>query len=177
LGKTDDHSPKGLRLREVVTWISRDAIDQLSLAASRKDPLETGGLILGYWASAREAVITEISLPGPGAAHYRYSYRPDYQHDEEVVRRIHSESHGVLTYLGDWHTHPGTKRPYLSFKDKRAVHRIANSVEARTPRPLALVCAGAGNEWRPKVWVGEEAVTVFGKRFLATIPTNLVEYS
>jgi integrative and conjugative element protein (TIGR02256 family) len=160
----------------VKTWIPMTAVERLANAAAAEYPLETGGLIIGYWANSREAVITGVSLSGPKARHSRYSYRPDYEHDIEVIRNVYDASAGVQTYLGDWHTHPNTTRSYLSFKDRRALHRIANSPEARAPRPLGMVCAGSGAEWRPKVWVGEEAWTAFGWRFLVTIATTLVEY-
>lgn len=166
-----------MRVSKVITWIPTAAVEKLASAAATKYPLETGGLILGYWANSREAVITEVSLPGPTAGHFKYSYSPDYDHDIDVVSQTYEASGGVQTYLGDWHTHPNTMRPYLSLKDRRALHRIANSAEARTPRPLGMVCAGSCAEWRTKVWVGEEAWTVFGWRFLVTVATTLVEYS
>ena len=132
----------------VKTWLAHDAIRTLAEAANAKYPLETGGLLLGYWSGIYEAVISSVSLPGPEAKHYRYSYRPDYEHDIEVVRRVYTGSKGVHTYLGDWHSHPGTTRPYLSIKDRLALHRIANSFEARTARPLSMVCGFRPNDWR-----------------------------
>ena len=176
MGWAGNHAAERLWVPKITTWIPRAVIAAVSEAANSQEPYETGGLLLGYWSSTREAVITQVSFPGPNAAHFRYSYRPDYEHDIDVVRRSHTSSNGSETYLGDWHTHPGTVRPYLSFKDKRVLHRIANAPDARTPRPLGMVCAGSADHWRLKIWVGEEALTVFGTRFLVTVPTQILEY-
>lgn len=81
-----------------------------------------------------------------------------------------------MTYLGDWHSHPNSLRPYLSPKDRRALRKIAISEEAQVLRPLSLVCAGTPENWEEGVWVGEMAKFFWNISYLAVAPGSLVAY-
>lgn len=160
----------------VDVWLSTESLRSLHGYAGRHHPNEAGGLLLGYWSSPRECVVQAVTGPGPKAEHHRYKYIPDYAHDEEQALAWFEHSGGVTAYLGDWHSHPNTRSPYLSSKDRRALRNIAGSVAAKAPRPLSLVCAGGPSEWRPAIWVGEMARYWFGLSFLAVIRTNIIDY-
>lgn len=101
-------------------------------------PLETGGVLMGYWGSANEAVITAVIGPGPKAMHKKRSFRPDSAYHEQEIARLYAESGRTETYLGDWHTHPGAAA-YMSFRDEETLNTIANYQEARLQRPLMMI--------------------------------------
>lgn len=157
-------------------WISQESLNALHVASADWFPLEAGGLLIGYWCSPNECVIQHATTPGAGAKHSRYGYVPDYEHDERQTARFHARSDGVSMYLGDWHSHPNTRSPYLSPQDRRALRNIALSEDARVPRPLSLVCAGTPGEWRQSIWMGEIAHYWFGMSFLAAIRARVLPY-
>jgi len=130
-------------------WISGEHIRILEKHARAHAENETGGLLMGYWNTSHEVVITHVSTAGPAATHSRKNYDPDMDYDAAVVRIIHSGSRGVNTYLGDWHSHPkGISR--LSRTDKKAMTHISESTAA--PVPLMAILAGHGEIWKIGIW-------------------------
>lgn len=135
-------------------WVPEKAIFEMIAEAKRTNPLETGGILMGYWvAPSAEAVIVGQVGPGPRATHRRYSFEPDYEWQEAEIARIYRKSHRQHTYLGDWHTHPsGTSR--LSWKDLRAMREIAQCRDARVVVPIMALLSGASS-WSLHMWSGE----------------------
>lgn len=101
-------------------------------------PFETGGILMGYWGSATEAVITAVIGPGPKAVHKKRAFRPDSAYHEQEIARLYAQSGRTETYLGDWHTHPGAAA-YMSFRDEETLSTIANHKEARLQTPLMMI--------------------------------------
>jgi integrative and conjugative element protein (TIGR02256 family) len=121
---------------------------RLNSLAEDQFPHETGGVLLGY-ASDDAVVVQQLVGPGPLATHSRMSFSPDHEYHEHRVAEEYRRSHGVTTYLGDWHSHPsGAQR--LSKRDKRTLKRIATFQAARIPNPVMLITAGP--PWSIDVW-------------------------
>lgn len=115
-------------------------------------PNETGGLLLGYWAQEGEAVVTGVVGPGSGASHWLYGFAPDAGYQERELAEAYRASAGQVTYLGDWHTHPGSiAEP--SRKDRGTIRRIAAEPEARCPHPLMIIL-GQRERWQFAAWQG-----------------------
>lgn len=132
-------------------WIAQSVLSFLHHEADSTAPKETGGILLGYWSHDPVApVVTHAVGPGPRAVHRRSSFIPDYDYHEAQVADVYLRSSGTLTYLGDWHTHPGHPG-YLSVKDKEVLRRTALAKEARAPRPVMLIL-GFGPLWEPIMW-------------------------
>ena len=120
--------------------------------AGRSRPLETGGVLMGYWTDSNTAVISTVVGPGPKARHERHAFWPDTTYQDAEIERIYEDSGQQHSYLGDWHTHPnGSVR--TSQKDRKTLLSIALSEEARAPEPLMAILGGAGNEWDLAIWV------------------------
>jgi integrative and conjugative element protein (TIGR02256 family) len=146
-------------------WIAFQVWDAIVAESNRAFPLETGGLLMGYSepASAR-TVIRESVGPGPRAVHRRTRFLPDHRYHEREVARIYADSGRIISYLGDWHSHPrGTLA--LSVTDRRTLGRIARTPTARAPRPIMMVLAGTPlatrtmtesferhEQWRGRIW-------------------------
>lgn len=119
--------------------------------ADRSARNETGGILLGYWCDERiDVVITAAIGPGPKAVHRSRSFVPDHRFHESEVARVYLESGRRISYLGDWHSHPGGPLK-LSAIDLMTQLRIARSSKARAPMALMLILAG-GNPWLAGVW-------------------------
>ena len=140
-----------VRVERLTAWIASDARKCIETEAQRRSPLETGGVLMGYWAEDRSGVvITDIVGPGPKAVHRRTSFIPDNVYQEREIERIYKESGRRITYLGDWHSHPdGPMR--LSVLDRLTQLRIGMHQSARAPRALMAVIAG-GRPWTLGVW-------------------------
>ena len=54
----------------VKAWFAKSAVREMLAEADRVFPLETGGVIMGYWAESRGGVVVcRITGPGPLAVH------------------------------------------------------------------------------------------------------------
>lgn len=134
-------------------WMHRHALEVIIAEADRSHPLETGGVLLGYWAvSSREVVIMQVIGPGPGAVHKAHGFIPDYAYQEQRIAEHYQASASRHTYLGDWHTHPDTPKTRLSWRDRQTLRRIASCKEARSPTPLMAIFAGAPGNWTTTIW-------------------------
>jgi len=163
-------------MRSVKTWLSTDQVAGAICSAKQYYPLETGGLLFGYRVAPREFVINTISLAGPSATRTATSYTPDYSYDEDFALRQFALCGYDSIYLGDWHSHPGAQRAYLSRKDRAALKNIANSDVARLPSPLCMILNGKDSDWDYRLWVGEIARALFGLQFLVTVRSEIKEY-
>lgn len=126
-------------------FIARRLVSEMVHEANAKAPLETGGVLLGV-SDGANIWIDAVIGPGPGAVHRRMSFSPDAGFQEQQITEFYEASGRRATYLGDWHTHPGTA-PYLSWRDRRTLRAISRTPSARQPTPLMLVF-GYGDPWR-----------------------------
>ena len=136
-------------------WVDAAVIALLLHEAQRALPQESGGVLVGYWVKEwEEVVITTATGPGPAATHQNDRFLPDTAYHEREVARIYAESGRLHSYLGDWHSHPGGQ-PIASSTDHRTLRKIAESPEARAPRPLMAIAGrttvGDG-DWVIKIW-------------------------
>lgn len=140
-------------------WVPEHLLEAMVREANAHAPNETGGVLLGFWATetgapllGADAVVTAVVGPGPLAHHSRYAFSPDHDFHEREIARLYENSGRRWQYLGDWHSHPdGT--PTLSAKDLATMGRIAGEPTARAPLPVMLVLVG-GSPWRPYAWAG-----------------------
>jgi integrative and conjugative element protein (TIGR02256 family) len=140
--------------------------------ASKHAPLETGGILLGYLSdegSRREAVVQQIIGPGPAALHGRSRFIPDGPWQREKLAEVFTKSRGLITYLGDWHSHPdGTGTP--SRLDQTTARKISRRRRARAARPLmAIVYPGSVRDWEITVhcYDGTALRSISLNRFMA----------
>lgn len=147
-----------------VLWLPAHLLTTMTRNADAHAPNETGGVLLGYWASAAatqsggvDAVVTAVVGPGPRAEHRPFTFAPDYDYQEQEIARVYEESGRRWQYLGDWHTHP-EGGPWLSDKDLATLTRIAEAPAARATSPVMLVLVG-GAPWAPHAWIGSRPRT------------------
>lgn len=127
-------------------WISGAALDDLTDEADRTYPLETGGVLAGYFAENGEPVVLAAIGPGPTADHRRYRFTPDHAWQCRQLDILFEQSSRTYVYLGDWHTHPDGS-PQMSWLDRRTLRAIARHPQARTPHPLMLIGGGSVTCW------------------------------
>lgn len=127
-------------------WVSQCAYAEMIELARHHYPLETGGMLLGYEAKDRTAVITKLVGPGPNAKHGRFRFTPDGIYQQSELEKHFWATNGRETYLGDWHTHPKSDS-MPSFTDKHTLARIANEPQSGTKHPVMAILAGESGSW------------------------------
>jgi integrative and conjugative element protein (TIGR02256 family) len=133
-------------------WISESAFQFLREEAGRAYPLETGGVLLGYFATNGEPVVYAAIGPGPAAIHRRTRFTPDHEWQSQQIDNVFESSKEKWTYVGDWHTHPRSS-PRMSYLDQRTLKNIAEHTKAWAPYPVMLIGGGAPHDWK---WVGHQ---------------------
>lgn len=143
-------------------WISEEAFTSLVTEANRVYPLETGGVLLGYFAENGEPVVFTNIGPGPAGVHLRTRFTPDHSWQCKQIDLAFEKSNGTLAYMGDWHTHPDTS-PQMSWLDQRTLRTIARHPQARISQPLMLIGGGTPQNW---TWISHQ---YRGERLLGLI--------
>jgi integrative and conjugative element protein (TIGR02256 family) len=124
-------------------WVYADVARRL--LSLRAAPWEVGGWVLGYWTGDESTlVVTHATPPGPRGTPFgvRISGRGHRARFDAAWRA----SGGHVTFLGDWHTHPGGP-PLPSERDRGALKQLATGEQFGTPRPLALIVANRRWPW------------------------------
>jgi integrative and conjugative element protein (TIGR02256 family) len=136
-----------MRRAEVV--LPEPVLEEMEREADRHAPDESGGVLLGYRDRDDPRLIQVVSQVGPGldAVHEPYRFEPDAAWQDDRIAAAYAESGRVVTYLGDWHSHPqGSPSP--SKLDRSTARRIARSRTARTRHPLIVILWGREGDWR-----------------------------
>jgi integrative and conjugative element protein (TIGR02256 family) len=139
-----------MSLTTTAAWLREATRTDLLSQAKQYLPNETGGLLLGYRHSRTVIVITDAIGPGPAANHRRTGFDPDSAWQTRQIALRYEAAGRRITYLGDWHTHPGGTTA-LSRTDRRTLRGIARHSEARCPAPIMAVLAD-GEPWTIAVW-------------------------
>lgn len=144
-----------------VVWLSAGIREKILVDVALTAPKETGGIFLGYWADDATAVITDVVGAGANALHKMDSFEPDHDWQSKQIALLYEESGRRLEYLGDWHSHPNSRKARLSFRDKRVLKRIAQHKPARSPHPLMGIVYGETEDFQIAIFCGRIA-THFG---------------
>jgi integrative and conjugative element protein (TIGR02256 family) len=136
----------------VLIWLPRNWHQQCVEDAALWFPLETGGVLMGYW-NGNTAVVTNLIGAGPNAVRETHNFEPDQTWQLERIAQHYTASQGRETYLGDWHTHPNAKSGQLSGLDRRVLRAILEKPEARTPRPIMMIVFGTNESWEVAAWL------------------------
>ena len=109
-------------------------------AAEAHGDRETGGMLVGYEGDERphDVVVAGLIAGGPNASHGEYMFRPDGRWQREELARVYAASGRVLTFIGDWHSHPHGL-PLPSQTDVKTAARTAANKRARARRPLTVI--------------------------------------
>lgn len=129
------HAPR----RRLELRIGRALFGEVATLAAASYPYETGGIILGR-ETDHACTVSEVIGPGPSAEHRRASFDPDHGWQVAEVARLWRDQKGKITYLGDWHSHPGGA-PRPSPLDREVLRLIADTDDARCTAPVMLIAA------------------------------------
>lgn len=105
--------------------------------ADKAHPLETGGLLLGWWEGDVPTILDSLEVPDSQAGHT--SWRRREQAAQEALSRVLRQRNDPdLGYVGDWHSHPADVG--ASGADLRELCRVSRQYD----RPVALAVVRRG---------------------------------
>jgi proteasome lid subunit RPN8/RPN11 len=88
-------------------YISAEVSQKMLELLNLKSPNETGGVLLGtVFNYARSVVITSLLPPPPDSSEEKKQFILGTANLYQTIQQIEHKSHGKVTYLGTWHTHP-----------------------------------------------------------------------
>lgn len=109
------------------------------LHALPRRPWEIGGWLLGYWTEQRSAVFVTHATP-PAHRGTPWGVRISGNGHRERFDEAWQATGGLVTFLGDWHTHPrGSTDPSLC--DARAARQLSEEACYGTPTPVIAITA------------------------------------
>lgn len=116
-------------------FVHADVIRRLAQVPTR--PYEVGGWLLGYWDEQEAALFVTHATP-PASRGTPLGVHISGQGHRKKFDAAYDASGGLVTFLGDWHTHPGSP-PFPSQTDERALSRLATDPAYGTPQPLIAI--------------------------------------
>lgn len=114
----------------------------LSIVASNRNDLETGGIIIGYYDDmCQNAVITEFTNPPEDSKAARFKFYRGIKGLKEILQQCWKEQKEY--YLGEWHLHPGSS-PTPSAADIAQMKKIAQNKNFNCKEPILMVLGEVG---------------------------------
>ncbi len=117
-------------------------------------PYEVGGWLLGYWAEDQSSVFLTHATP-PLSCGTPCGVHINGRGHRELFDEAWEATRGHVTFLGDWHTHPGSP-PLPSAQDKRALVKLATDPRFDTPEPVITIVSTQRYPWQ-----GDEHLIAF----------------
>lgn len=128
--------------------IGPEALDLMLSHIQKPGESETGGALVGSQLIDGSLLIMEAMPPSPRNKAGRHWLKRNLRDTQSWINRIHVESEGWKTYMGEWHTHPApTTEP--SGPDRLQLAQIVNRSELFQDPILGIIvgCDGGMICW------------------------------
>lgn len=124
-------------------FVHRDVLRRMAGVPVR--PFEVAGWLLGFWADDESALFVTHATP-PASRGTPLGVHVSGRGHKDKFQAAWDASEGAVTFLGDWHTHPGSP-PVPSPTDHRALVKLASASEFGTPQPLIAIMSTPRWPW------------------------------
>jgi integrative and conjugative element protein (TIGR02256 family) len=125
-------------------FVHSEVIARINCTPAR--PFEVGGWLLGFWAEDASAVFVTHATP-PASHGSPFGVRISGRGHRQRFDDAWDATDGVVTFLGDWHTHPGCP-PLPSQQDAKAMEQLAGREQYGTPYPLMAILSTPRWPWK-----------------------------
>lgn len=102
-------------------------------------PWEVGGWLLGYWSEDRATIVVTHGTP-PAVRGTAFGITISGKGHRRRFDEAWACSNGHVTFIGDWHTHPGGPTT-PSATDHRAMRQLYEDRDYGTPEPLIAIAS------------------------------------
>lgn len=142
------HSVNTKSIGEWEVRVSQNVISSMRAYRKLKLPNETGGVLLGCINISDKIVYVGSVLPSPrDSEEWPTVYRRGVKGLRKSIEFIKSETGGNLTYVGEWHSHPGAGRARPSNDDLKAHSWLAEEMGEEGYPGVMLIQGGKGNPY------------------------------
>lgn len=118
-------------------YILKSLVDSIIEETLVNEPLETGGMLLGY-IEQRNYYVVDLIDAGPKAIHDSDYFLSDGKYQQPLLEQKFFNSNGRITFLGDWHSHPNGDS-YLSQLDMDTLKNISEDQGAQIACPISII--------------------------------------
>ena len=121
--------------------VSDQAIEEMRTYRLQRLPNETGGVLLGTYDLSRRIVHVVAALPAPPDSRQSPTYFiRGARHLKPLVEGISARSAGVISYIGEWHSHPDHAEVAPSDDDEEVFGHLKTHLDPTgTPYVMAIV--------------------------------------
>ena len=128
-------------------------LDKLSALREQKLPNETGGVLLGSFDVERLILYITDALPSPpDSQEWPTLYIRGSQGLRQAVDHVQQTTHGMIEYVGEWHSHPRGAATAASHDDLEVFAWLTSLMEGDG---LPAVMMIVGDPGRTSCFVGE----------------------
>jgi integrative and conjugative element protein (TIGR02256 family) len=108
---------------------------------------EAGGVLLGQFDPASRVIFISTALATTNEDDAAPGYlRLQFDEMREDLMALSRRTHGVLSFVGAWHTHPGSTA-FPSGRDHDTMTNIVNSESSKVYAALLMILGGEGDVW------------------------------
>ena len=109
-------------------------------------PNETGGIILGYIDQKLKLIyIVDVLKAPPDSKADQTGFTRGFEDLEAVLKEVARRTANIVSYIGEWHSHPAFTSPYPSTVDRTLIEELARTL-ALDGQPALMVIVGAAED-------------------------------
>ncbi len=128
-------------------------LQKLGIFRQARLPNETGGVLLGSFDLDRKILYIVDALPSPpDSEEWPTLYIRGRKGLRQAVDALEEKTHGMLEYIGEWHSHPPGARLAASCDDLKVFAWLTELMQADGLPGLMMI---VGNPGRTSCYVGE----------------------
>lgn len=134
-------------------------LDRVRDLRAARLPVETGGVLLGSFDTARRIAYIADLLPSPPDSVEREDlYIRGSRGLKDAVAGASAATAGWLRYVGEWHSHPPGYPASASVDDRKLFGWLGDLMDQEGLPPLMLICGEGEHRW----YLGEMPPTMGG---------------
>lgn len=127
-----------IKLDKYTILIDDDTMKEIITLQKGDHKKESGGIVLGSITNDFRIIIRSIPKATNNKVSSKYSCVRDKQIAQKIINDSFQKSNGIVTYIGEWHTHP-VDIPTYSSQDKKTLKEQFSSNNIGTNFLLMLI--------------------------------------